>query len=57
MEDFLAGLDELIDNADGISAIEVMGALQLAQQRLAFDLLTDDSEDEEGGEGDEGGAE
>jgi hypothetical protein len=57
MEDFLTGLDELIDNAEGISAIEVMGALQLAQQRLAFDLLTDDSEDEEGDEGDEGGAE
>ena len=57
MEDFLTGLDSLIENAEGISEIEIMGALQLAQQRLAFEMLTDDGEDEEGEEGDEGGAE
>jgi hypothetical protein len=55
MEDFLSSLEELIENAEDITAIEVMGALQLAQQRVAFDLFT--GEDEEGDEGDEGGAE
>ena len=51
MEDFLIGLDILIENAEDISVIEIMGALQLAQQRLAFEMLTDDGEDEDGDEG------
>lgn len=49
MEDFLINLDNLIDSAEGVSALEVIGALELAKQRLTFDLLTDD-EDEEGAE-------
>ena len=57
MEDFLTGLDSLIENAEDISVIEIMGALQLAQQRLAFEMLTDDGEDEEGEDGDEGAEE
>ena len=47
MEDFLTALDNLIDNAEGVTAIEVLGALELVKQRLAFDLLTDDEDEED----------
>jgi len=58
MEDFLTGLDSLIEDAEDISVIEIMGALQLAQQRLALEMFTgEDEEGDEGDEADEGGAE
>ena len=47
MEDFLTGLDSLIENAEGISAIEVIGALELAQMRISVDLLVDDDDEED----------
>ena len=49
MEDFLLQLDNLIDSLEDVTAIEVIGALELVKQRLVFDLLADD-EDEEGAE-------
>jgi hypothetical protein len=49
MELFLDGLDELIE-ASEISVIELIGALQLTQQRVALQLLTDQDADEEAGE-------
>ena len=49
MEDFLLQLDNLVDSLEDVTAIEVIGALELVKQRLVFDLLADD-EDEEGAE-------
>ena len=49
MEDFLINLDNLVDSLEDVTAIEVIGALELVKQRLVFDLLADD-EDEEGAE-------
>ena len=49
MEDFLLQLDNLVDSLEDVTALEVIGALELAKQRLTFDLLADD-EDEEGAE-------
>ena len=49
MEDFLLQLDNLVDSAEGVGPLEVVGALELVKQRLVFDLLADD-EDEEGAE-------
>ena len=49
MEDFLLNLDNLVDSLEDVTAIEVVGALELVKQRLVFDLLADD-EDEEGAE-------
>lgn len=49
MEDFLLNLDNLVDSLEDVTAIEVIGALELVKQRLVFDLLADD-EDEEGAE-------
>jgi hypothetical protein len=49
MESFLDGLDELMEASD-ISVIELIGALQLTQQRIALQLLTDQDPDEEAGE-------
>ena len=49
MEDFLLQLDNLVDSLEDVTAIEVVGALELVKQRLVFDLLADD-EDEEGAE-------
>lgn len=49
MEDFLLNLDNLVDSLEDVIAIEVIGALELVKQRLVFDLLADD-EDEEGAE-------
>jgi hypothetical protein len=47
MEDFLTALDNLVDNAEDVTAIEVLGALELVKQRLAFDLLADKEEEED----------
>ena len=49
MEDFLLQLDNLVDSLEDVTAIEVIGALELVKQRLIFDLAADD-EDEEGAE-------
>ena len=49
MEDFLLNRDNLVDSLEDVTAIEVVGALELVKQRLVFDLLADD-EDEEGAE-------
>ena len=49
MEDFLLNLDNLVDSLEDVTAIEVIGALELVKQRLVFDLLADD-EVEEGAE-------
>lgn len=47
MEDFLLQLDNLVDSLEDVTAIEVIGALELVKQRLAFDLLADDEDEEE----------
>ena len=46
MEDFLTALDDLIGSLEDVTAIEVLGALELAKQRLAFDMLADEDEAE-----------
>lgn len=46
MDSFLDGLDELIASSE-ISVIELIGALQLTQQRIALQLLTDEEGEEE----------
>ena len=50
MEDFLLQLDNLIDSLEDVTAIEVIGALELVKQRLIFDLLADDEDEEEDAE-------
>ena len=50
MEDFLLQLDNLVDSLEDVTAIEVIGALELVKQRLVFDLLADDEDEEEGAE-------
>ena len=47
MEDFLTALDNLVDSLEGVTALEVIGALELVKQRLVFDLLADDEEEED----------
>jgi len=47
MEDFLTALDNLIDSLEDVTAIEVIGALELVKQRLALDLLADDEDEED----------
>jgi hypothetical protein len=47
MEDFLTALDNLVDSLEGVTAIEVIGALELVKQRLVFDLLADDEDEED----------
>ena len=47
MEDFLTNLDNLIDSTEGVSAFEVIAALEFTKQTLILDLLNDDEEDEE----------
>ena len=47
MEDFLLNLDNLVDSLEDVTAIEVIGALELVKQRLVFDLLADDEDEEE----------
>ena len=46
MEDFLTALDNLVDSLEDVTAIEVIGALELVKQRLVFDLLADDEEED-----------
>lgn len=50
MEDFLTALDNLVDSLEDVTAIEVIGALELVKQRLVFDLLADDEDEEEDAE-------
>ena len=47
MEDFIVNLDNLIGGLEDVTAIEVIGALELVKQRLVFDLLADDEDEEE----------
>ena len=47
MEDFLLQLDNLVDSLEDVTALEVIGALELVKQRLVFDLLADDEDEEE----------
>ena len=47
MEDFLLQLDNLVDSLEDVTALEVVGALELVKQRLVFDLLADDEDEEE----------
>ena len=46
MEDFLLQLDNLLDSLEDVTSIEVIGALELVKQRMVFDLLADDEEEE-----------
>jgi len=46
MEDFLTALDNLVDSLEDVTAIEVIGALELVKQRLVFDLLADEEEED-----------
>ena len=46
MEDFLLNLDNLVDSLEDVTAIEVIGALELVKQRLVFDLLADEDEED-----------
>jgi hypothetical protein len=46
MEDFLTALNDLIGSLEDVTAIEVIGALELVKQRLAFDLLVDEDEED-----------
>jgi hypothetical protein len=47
METFLLGLDALIEEHSHLTIIDLLGALQLTQQRLAFDMLLNDEEDDD----------
>jgi hypothetical protein len=46
MEAFLLGLDDLIEEHSDLTVIELLGALQFTQQRLAVDMLLNDEEDD-----------
>jgi len=46
MEAFLLGLDDLIEEHSDLTVIELLGALQFTQQRLAADMLLNDEEDD-----------
>ena len=46
MEDFLTAIDNLVDSLEDVTALEVIGALELVKQRLVFDLLADDEEED-----------
>jgi hypothetical protein len=46
MEDFLTALDNLVDSLEDVTAIEVIGALELVKQRLVFDLLADEDDED-----------
>lgn len=47
MESFLTGLDALIAENDDLTIIELLGALQFTQQRLAVEMLLDNEEDDD----------
>lgn len=46
MEDFLASLSDLIGGSD-LSAIELLGALEVAKAELINDLFTPEEDNEE----------
>jgi hypothetical protein len=46
MEDFLTALDNLVDSLEDVTALEVIGALELVKQRLVFDLLADEDDED-----------
>jgi hypothetical protein len=46
MEDFLTALDDLVDSLEDVTAIEVIGALELVKQRMVFDLLVDEDDED-----------
>ena len=50
MEAFLEALATLIDEHDDLTVIDVLGALQLTQQRIALDALLGDDDTEEDAE-------
>lgn len=47
MESFLSGLNDLIYSAEGISDIEIIGALEVTKQQLMLELLTEENEETE----------
>ena len=47
METFLLGLDALIEEHSDLTVIELLGALQFTQQRLAVNMLLNDEEDDD----------
>jgi len=47
MEAFLLGLDALIEEHSDLTVIDLLGALQFTQQRLAVDMLLNDDEDQD----------
>jgi len=47
MESFLQGLDALIEEHSDLTVIDLLGALQFTQQRLAVDMLLNDDEDQD----------
>lgn len=47
MEDFLLQLDNLVDSLEDVTAIEVIGALELVKQRLVIDAYVGDDEDQD----------
>jgi len=47
MEAFLLALDALIEEHESLTVVDLLGALQLTQQRIVFDMLTDDPEEDE----------
>jgi hypothetical protein len=46
MEDFIVNLDNLIGGLEGVTVIEVIGALELVKHRLAFDVLAEEDEED-----------
>jgi hypothetical protein len=44
MESFLSSLNDLIASADGVSDIEIIGAIELTKQQLMLELFADDIE-------------
>lgn len=47
MESFLLVLDSLIEEHSDLTVIELLGALQFTQQRLAVDMLLNEDEDDD----------
>lgn len=45
MEFFLSSLNDLIASADGVSDLEIIGAIELTKQQLMLELLADDLEE------------
>ena len=45
MEAFLLAIDALIEEHSDLTIMELFGALQFTQQRLAVDMFLDDEED------------